>query len=422
MPSRRLRSLTLWATGFILMVDSIHQNSFNCGCRHHGEEPSRGNFCTDAELAIKRRVTPYNQWNEAGLPKISHRDSAAPCHGESTKRDVRCLKHELKKVKGFVHETCSQSTLPGELELLKDEVMKLRATMCDMRGTLCEVKSIAETAEGFANAAVIMAEVSKSGVDEFDGKSMKRSGRCLKHEVKKLRSFVNEAASHSTVSSEFEALKEEMRRMKEAVTGTVNEVKCVTETAEDFANAAVIMAEVSNSGVDEFGAESIKHDVRCLKRGVKKLRALVHETYLQSTLPGKLELLKDEVMKLWATLYDMGGTLCEVKCIAETAEDFANAAVIMAEVSKLVVDDFDGQSTKRDIRCLKHEMRKQRRMVFDNQSRLVDLNDALLEVRAITLAAEEFANTAETLAEVSQSALECCGNNPPGPHGLLRDI
>jgi hypothetical protein len=70
-------------------------------------------------------------------------------------------------------------------------------------------------------------------------------------------------------------------------------------------------------------------------------------------------------------------------------------------------------------------MRKLRGTVFGNRSQLVDLNDALLEVRGIALAAEELANAAETLAEVSQSGLAFCGNNsssPPARDALLRDV
>jgi hypothetical protein len=122
-----------------------------------------------------------------------------------------------------------------------------------------EVADIKKSAEKAKAAGAVLSEV------EGDFASLKRDVRCLKYEMKKLKSVtsevpvVQERAVEFAPASDVEEVRQEAKDAKDEVAALASEVAYIKNAAGEAKAAGAVLSEV------EGDFASLKRDVRCLK-------------------------------------------------------------------------------------------------------------------------------------------------------------
>jgi DNA repair exonuclease SbcCD ATPase subunit len=251
---------------------------------------------------------------------------------EVVKRDLRCIKYEVKKLKSnvgkrFVLDTQEATSMversadvspevdPDVLVKLRDEITLAKLAAEEAKAAADEAVKTSNEAKATADAATrrkskedpmeietLRNELHdlKSRVDETPWQRLEEDHRCLKYEVKKLKlaqqhGIVDDQKGHiDEIGSglEFTAVRQLAEEAKDAaaeakkgcdnanqlaeeVQGQVKEIEVIAAGARDLAEDAKSQAQEISSGqktLDE-DLEVVKRDLRCIKYEVKKLKS-----------------------------------------------------------------------------------------------------------------------------------------------------
>jgi hypothetical protein len=224
-----------------------------------------------------------------------------------------------------------------------------------------------------------------SGLSAIDSEAVKSDFRCIKYEAKKLKAKVKSidvsASTPGVDPSVLQELRNEIAWAKgaaEDAKATADEAKKESGAAKDAApeavQAAVPIGVLVSEGVD---SGLIKKDLRCIKYEMKKLKWKAKETVI-SVVPEVVSPAeratdlspesKDRIdPSVISELREEIGAAKESADVAKAALDEAKEAVDATQITALdtksaVSEDVpgvvDSESIKKDLRCIRYELKK----------------------------------------------------------------
>lgn len=330
-------------------------------------------------VALFRASPTVAQAIESGLSDICPPDVMGVSVSPSVVHDIRCLKHEVRRLK----------SIAGGDGYSDIEVIGYDRGIVELRNELSSIKRIIDSSNRLARKAQEQSQSLQAALfgiqapseDElgFDkGHSilgdLRHDMRCLKHEMHRLKCADDRSPSSNESSldhqsrAEIQRLREELTvmqqrlssstfrtvddsRMKTSVANLVHDMRCVKHELRRLKVLFNPSSDPDSPNELQFSSTSLPfgqifpgalHDIRCLKHEVRRLKAISRGE-------------SSDVMNLVGTsdLHELRNELDHVrKQVASLRRASLASDVVCTE------DDTFSDGVIRDLRCLKHEVRK----------------------------------------------------------------